>query len=133
MNTTTEVRSVGRPEAELKFPSRTAFTVDEAYELNRGPRGRGKKAQICKLTVRKHIEKQLASGFLTKIESLKTGRAGKPANRFIRTAVKAGLEAARAARQVVNETPVSMEIVPTVEVPAVIEIPGAEAVPTLVS
>lgn len=82
--TNVNVRRVGRPNAELVFPE-NIFTVDSLYELNRGPRGKGKKAKICKLTVRKHIEAKLELGYLTKLESLKTGKPGQPASRFIRT------------------------------------------------
>lgn len=125
---------VGRPLAEIKYP-RGIFTVDSLYELNRGPRGKGKRAQICKLTIRKHIENQTKAGFLTKVEALKTGKPGQPANQYIRTAVKAGLEAARAAREggTPTEAPAVVEVsltdvpapvienpAPTVETPAVV-------------
>lgn len=118
---TASTSKVGRPKAEIKYP-RGIFTVDSLYELNRGPRGRGKKAQICKLTIRKHIADQVTAGFLTKVESVKTGKPGQPAAQFIRTAVKAGLEVARSAR---TETPVVE--VPLTETPATVEVPTAEA------
>ena len=93
----TLARKVGRPKAEIKYP-RGIFTVDSLYELNRGPRGRGKRAKVCILTVRKHIEEQVAAGFLTLVDPLKTGKPGQPAKQYIRTAVKAAIDAAKAAR-----------------------------------
>lgn len=123
MNT---VKQVGRPKAEIKYP-RGIFTVDDLYELNRGPRGRGKRAQVCMLTVRKHIAAQVTAGFLTKVDGLKTGSPGQPAAQFIRSAVKAGREAAWAARK----APVA---VPVVEVPVneVVSVP-AESAPVVAS
>ena len=130
----TLARKVGRPKAEIKYP-RGIFTVDSLYELNRGPRGRGKRAKICKLTVRKHIEEQVAAGFLTEVEALKTGKPGQPAKQFICTAVKVGLEAARAARKATPapvappvEAPLSEVPVSLTETPA----PAVEAVPATV-
>lgn len=124
MNTDTNVavKQVGRPKAEIKYP-RGIFTVDSLYELNRGPRGRGKRAKICRLTIRKHIAAQVNAGFLTKVNSVKSGAPGQPAAQFIRSAVKDGLEAARAARV---EVPVAVEVAPVAE-PAVQVAPEAVA------
>lgn len=132
---TVSTAKVGRPKAEIKYP-RGIFTVDSLYELNRGPRGRGKRAKICKLTVRKHIEAQVAAGFLTQVENLKTGNPGQPAAQFIRTAVKAGLEAARAARaareagSTPTETPVvEVPLTETAPAPVAVEAPAPVAEP----
>ncbi len=111
MNTNSNTQNtpkVGRPKAELKYP-RGIFTVMDLYELNRGPRGRGLKAKVCTLTVRKHIEAELASGFLTQVRNVKSGRVGKPAAQFIRTAVWAGRRTAVAKRKSVPE----VSLVPT--------------------
>lgn len=123
MNTTV-TNKVGRPLAKVTYP-RGIFTVADLYELNRGERGRGKRPKISMLTVRKHITAQLAGGFLTQVDSVQSGKVGQPAAQFIRTAVKAGLEAARAARQEVLETPVSLEA-PVAEPVAAVEDPAAE-------
>lgn len=128
--TTTEAtksaKGPGRPKAVLKYP-RGMFTVEELYELNRGEKGRGKRAKVCRLTVRNHIAEQVASGFLTKVASVDSGKPGQPAHRYLRTAVKAAADAARAARaaaattETPTETPVpeaSLVETPAVEVPA---------------
>jgi hypothetical protein len=122
---TTTAKGPGRPKATLKYP-RGSFTFAELYELNRGERGRGKRAKVCELTVRNHIKEQLAAGFLTKIGTVKPEGPGQPAHRYIRTAMKAAAEARAAARvteggTTPTETPaveVSLtETVPAVEVP----------------
>lgn len=132
MNTNTEVnnettktaatgKGPGRPKAILKYP-RGAFTFKELYELNRGEKGRGKRAKVCELTVRNHIASQVEVGFLTEIDPVETGKPGQPAKRYIRTAVKAAADAARAAKstestEAVVETPAEVPA-ETVEVPA---------------
>ncbi len=141
MNTTTTVtvntanetaakatRGPGRPEAVLKYP-RGSFTFKELYELNRGEKGRGKRAKVCELTVRNHIAERLADGFLTKIGIVETGKPGQPAHRYIRTAVKAAADAARAARAA------SAQNTPPAETPeaSLVEVPVdevAEVIPT---
>lgn len=126
----------GRPKAVLKYP-RGSFTFADLYNLNRGDSGGGKKAKVCELTVRNHIKEQLASGFLTKLDPVKSEGPGQPAHRYIRTAVKAAADAARAARAASAEggtTPTEAPVVdvpltektPTDEVPA-----GAETVPAV--
>lgn len=123
---TKSTKGPGRPKAVLKYP-RGMFTVEELYELNRGEKGRGKRAKVCRLTVRNHIAEQVASGFLTKVESVESGKPGQPAHRYLRTAVKAAADAARAARaaaantETPTETPVpeaSLVETPATEVPA---------------
>lgn len=105
----TSTRSVGRPSALLKYP-RGTFTVQDLYKLNAG--SNKKNPKVCVLTVRKHIENGVASKFLTQVKTAVTGKVGKPANQYIRTAVKTGLEAARATRETTNTTaiPVNVEI-----------------------
>lgn len=129
--TTTEApkRGPGRPKVTLKYP-RGAFTVEELYDLNRGEKGRGKRAKVCKLTIRNHIAEKLGDGFLTEVAPVKSGKVGQPAKRYIRSAVKAALDAAHAARSTpaptdvppavdiaLTETPVTEAVVPPVEVP----------------
>lgn len=138
--TTTPVAEVktgkgpGRPKATLKYP-RGAFTFMELYELNRGEKGRGKRAKVCQLTVRNHIAEQLEIGFLTKIDPVDTGKPGQPAHRYIRSAVKAAADAARAARAAGGTTPteapgveVSLTETPVVEAAPAVEVPSAEVV-----
>lgn len=118
-------RSPGRPKHVLKYP-RGMFTVEELYELNRGEKGRGKRAKVCRLTVRKHIAEQVALGFLTKVANVDSGKPGQPAHRYLRTAVKAAADAARAARAAATpETPAEAPVpeaslveAPVVEAPA---------------
>lgn len=69
---------VGAPPKVIKWP-RGAFTVAEAVEENPHIK--------AALTIRKRIETMVLEGFLVEIESLKTGKVGKPASRFIRAAV----------------------------------------------
>lgn len=118
VETATPTRKAGRPEKELQWP-RGIFTVEDLYELNRGPRGKGRRPQVCKLTVRQHIDRKLESGWLTQVEPLKTGKPGKPASRFIRSTVKAGLDARSAGKT---------DEVPSGFAPAVVEAPLTEAV-----
>ena len=133
--TTKATKGPGRPKAVLKYP-RGAFTFAELYELNRGEKGRGKRAKVCELTVRNHIKEQLAAGFLTKIDSVKPEGPGQPAHRYIRTAVKAAADAARAARAGYTEGGTTPTEAPVVDVPLTEEAPvaevpaAAEAVPT---
>jgi hypothetical protein len=114
--TETVKRGPGRPKFDLVYP-RGIFTVDELFELNRGPRGRGKSAKVCKLTVRTHIANKVAEGFLTPVEVVKSGKVGQPAKRYIRTAVKSALDAARAARSVEGGTTPAEPSIPAAEVP----------------
>jgi hypothetical protein len=116
----------GRPKATLKYP-RGSFTFKELFELNRGEKGRGKRAKVCELTVRNHIAESLETGFLTKIDPVDTGKPGQPAHRYIRTAVKAAADAARAARAAGSTTPTEA---PVVEV-SLTETPVVESVPAV--
>jgi hypothetical protein len=120
-------KKAGRPKAEIKFP-RGIFTVDSLFAFNKAkdPNGKG----VSKLTIRKRIVEEVKNGFLTEVDALKTGKVGQPAAQFIRTAVKEGLEAARATRSHEDggtTTPVSGPEVSLTETPA--EAPVAE-VPT---
>ncbi len=108
-------RSVGRPPAEIKYP-RGIFTLNELFELNHTPKksnGRGKKAnpaKICKLTIIKHVNARLADGVLTKLpETVKTGKPGKPAFRYILTS--------RLPKTAPVEVPVAPPAVATTEIP----------------
>lgn len=79
------VRPVGRPSAELKYP-RGAFTVKDLFELNKG-------TVKWELTVRQHVEKQVESHFLTKLENtVQTGKPGRPNFKYIRTSVWKGVQ-----------------------------------------
>lgn len=127
---TSTSKGPGRPKFVLKYP-RGSFTFKELYELNRGEKGRGKKAKVCELTVRNHIKDQLEVGFLTKLdETVETGKPGQPAHRYIRTAVKASAEAraaARAAEKAASTTPTE-GVVPTADI-SLTETPAVEVVP----
>jgi hypothetical protein len=85
---------VGRPAAELKYP-RGVFTLNQLVDLNPG---------VCRLTCIKHVATELDSNFLTLLkEPVRTGKVGKPALRYIRTAIKNGLNRAKKTRK--NQTP----------------------------
>ena len=113
-----EGRGVGRPKFELTYP-RGAFTVKDLAAAN---------PKVCTLTVRKHIEEQLAGKFLTQLaETVKTGKVGKPAFRYIRSAVVAGRKAAKATKPATAEAPATPAVeVPVTETPAptVVETPA---------
>lgn len=77
-NNTKSVKSVGRPAAELKFP-RGIFTIKDLADLN---------PDVCRATVINHVESELDAKFLTRLaETVKTGKVGKPAHKFVRTSV----------------------------------------------
>jgi hypothetical protein len=120
----TKTKSVGRPAAEIKYP-RGIFTMKELFALNRC----GSDTGVCKLTVIKHVDAEVQAKFLTLLKDrVMTGKVGKPAHRFIRTAVYKGLKQARKAR---GGTPV--ETLVTVEAPAVIATPiPVVEIPTVV-
>jgi hypothetical protein len=87
---------------------------------------------VCKLTLIKHVASELDNKFLTQLkETLKTGKVGKPAHRFIRTAVNKGLKTARKARGGTPEaTPTPIEVsVETVEDVSVPISTGVEILP----
>jgi hypothetical protein len=85
----TNKNSVGRPYADIVYP-RGAFTIKQLHEAN---------PNVCPLTVRKHVVNELDTKFLTLLkDTVKTGKPGKPADKFIRTAVYKGLKSARKAR-----------------------------------
>lgn len=111
-------KSVGRPAFNLKFP-RGAFTIAQLFELN--------KATVkWSLTIRQHVEKELAKGFLTKLtETVKTGKVGKPAHKFIRTAVLAGVKA-RKEGATPTKSPTEVPVNTLVETPAEVPV-GVEA------
>jgi hypothetical protein len=116
----TAPRSVGRPSLTLKFPA-GAFTVKELHALN--PQAK------WPLTIRQHIDKQLKVGFLSKMDRKEeTGKVGKPADLFIRTAVLRAVEARKAAKaEVAPVAEVSLEA-PAVEVPAPVAVEAEVAV-----
>lgn len=100
-NTKNETKTpgkVGRPAAELTYP-RGAFTINELFEAN-------KDKVKWPLTVRQHVEKQVKAGFLSKLpDTEKTGKVGKPAFRYMRSAVLAGIEARKAKSETEGSTP----------------------------
>lgn len=103
----TNKNSVGRPYAEIVYP-RGAFTINQLHEANPG---------LCSLTVRNHVNAKLNNKFLTLMkDTVKTGRPGKPAEKFIRTAVYKGLMTARKTRSktievtTVNDAPAEIPI-----------------------
>lgn len=107
----TKTRSVGRPAAEIKYP-RGIFTMKELFALNRCGQNDG----VCKLTVIKHVDAKLEAKFLTLLKDrVMTGKVGKPAHRYIRTAVYKGLKQARKAR---GGTPSEAPIVEVAALPA---------------
>lgn len=122
-------RSVGRPSFKITYP-RGAFTINQLFELN-------KTTVKWPLTVRQHVEKQIAGGFLTLLDStVKTGKVGKPAFRYIRTAVAKSIEARKATKAsgpvgpgvveaptVVAETAIPLTEVPAESLPAVVAEP----------
>jgi hypothetical protein len=119
-NTKNAVRSVGRPSAVITYP-RGIFTMKDLFNINK---------DVCALTCIKHVQSDLDTKTLTLLkDTVKTGKVGKPAFRFIRTAVAKGLKAARKARQ--NDTvAVPVDVVVT---PVVVDIPVvAEAIPAVV-
>lgn len=101
MKNKTETRSVGRPSVNLIFP-RGAFTVNQLAALN---------PNVCTLTVRKKIDAGVDDKFLTLLkETVKTGVVGKPAFRYIRTAVHKGLKAARKSREAGIDTTIDVPV-----------------------
>lgn len=82
---------VGHPYAEIKYP-RGAFTINELHALNK----ENVKAQ---LTIWKHVKTHVADNFLTKLDdTVHTGKRGKPATKYIRTAVWKAMDIARKSR-----------------------------------
>ncbi len=108
-NTVKSPRPVGRPAAKIVWPNKI-FTMKELAAAN---------PNVCTLTVINHKDKALDTKFLTLLEdTVKTGKVGKPAFRFIRTSILARRQKARAATAPVEvslETPV--EATPVAEVP----------------
>lgn len=100
-------RSVGRPAFKLKWPA-GVFTIGQAYELN--------KATVkWPLTIRQRVDKELASGFLVKLDTtVKTGKVGKPAFKYLRASVQRSILARKA--KLSGGTPT---VTPTVETPVV--------------
>lgn len=123
MNTkNTAPKSVGRPAFTIKFPT-GAFTIKGLHALN--PQAK------WALTIRQHVEKEVESGFITKLDRKEvTGKVGKPSDLYIRTSVYKAIEARKAAKAAKGGTPteapavveVSLEAPETVaEVPAEVE------------
>jgi hypothetical protein len=84
------VRTVGRPAAVINYP-RGIFTMKDLFNLNK---------DVCALTCIKHVQSDLDTKTLTLLkDTIKTGKVGKPAFRYIRTAVAKGLKSARKARK----------------------------------
>jgi hypothetical protein len=108
----TVAKKAGRPAFEIKYP-KGMFTVDELFDLNNS--GKSKKVK-CKLTIRNHIQRDLETGVLKQVGSVKTGKAGQPAIQYIRATVWAALEAARAGRLTKANTPTTDEPSPAVSV-----------------
>ncbi len=107
--------TVGRPSAKLVYP-RGAFTVQDLYDLNRGPKGRGKRPQICMLTIRNHIKAKLADKSLALSGKVTTGTVGKPAHKYIRVKAVVTTPTETTVAPVVNETPVALTETTTPEV-----------------
>lgn len=104
MNTkNTAPKSVGRPAFTITYP-RGAFTIKELHAAN--PQAK------WALTIRQHVEKSLESGFLSKLDRKEvTGKVGKPADLFIRTAVLKAIEARKAAKAgTPTEAPAVVEV-----------------------
>jgi hypothetical protein len=113
---TIKTGKVGRPAFDLKYP-RGTFTYADAFALN---------PEVCKLTVRNHVDEKVAENFLTKLDkTVKTGKPGKPAFLFIRTAMA---KAAEARRKPSAETPVVPEGVAEVAVSVNETVPATEDV-----
>jgi hypothetical protein len=85
-----KVSQVGRPSFQLKYP-RGAFTVNDLIEVN---------PKVCALTCRQHVSKGLRSKFLKKMkETVQSGKAGKPAFKYIQAKVLAGIRKNRKNRK----------------------------------
>ena len=74
--TKTKTKGPGRPAATVKFP-RGRFTIKELQTLN---------PNVKPVTVRVHVTRAVEKGMLTRLsETVKTGKKGKPAFRFVLT------------------------------------------------
>lgn len=127
-NMKSESNTVGRPKTALKYP-RGSFTIAELAKLN---------PNVCMLTCRKHVDEGVGSKTLKLLkETVQTGKVGKPAYKYIRSAVWKGLKSARNQRGAKVATPVAPQEtavttepqVPTTPAPLIAQEPVSVEIP----
>lgn len=118
-NTVKTPRPVGRPAAKIVWPNKI-FTMKDLVAANPG---------VCKLTVINHTKAELDSSFLTRLnETVKTGKVGKPAHKFVKTSILARRQARKGATTPTTDPTVTPEV-SLVEAPAeVAEVVAPETV-----
>lgn len=110
----TKTRGVGRPEAEIKYP-RGIFTMNDLVEMN-SDKALGAGKGVCRLTCIKHLSEDLENNTITLLkDTVKTGKVGKPAFRYLRTSVYQSRLARKAGS---GGTPAEAPAIETVETPA---------------
>lgn len=92
VNTVVTAKRVGRPATQIEIPDSGSFTLRQLQTVN---------SKVKPLTVRAGLMRALESGVVTKlVTTVKTGKAGKPATKYMNTNALEKLKATKTEKRV---------------------------------